>query len=423
MKIPLLRKRLAMPGDIFMLVFSFVVLLSSSCRTIDGVPVGLENGYGSIEITSNVDSARIFIDLNQSGRFEFTGKFTSATQSVRLDSVPAGHHTVKLQKDCYQMLSGEISVLVRTGQVSQLYLPMKLLSTVSGLLVSSMPESAQVLVDGVPVGFSPLRVECLEAGPHTVSFHKSNYQPFEIQVNLAGGKTDTIAVVLSLKRTVLFEHFTSSNCANCPEADAIQEDLLKELHPSDVVVIEYHTAIPFPGDPMYIAAKRDNDARVRFYQINSTPVIVVDGILFEEGAAELKSRLLQDLRERKRKAPIVALEIQNFFQNEGSIRGRLKVAAFQDLRQAVLLVAVIEKEIRFANPPGINGQTRFSYVLRKLWPTSQGLSLSVPAGTDCVIPFEIKKEADWNRDQLHVVAFIQDVWTKEILQAAWTLFP
>ena len=83
-----------------------------------------------------------------------------------------------------------------------------------------------------------------------------------------------------------------------------------------------------------------------------------------------------------------------------------------------LYVGVIEKEIHFTSAPGSNGEKDFYSVMKKLLPSSSGLTLGqLKAGDYFAYSFTWELANVYNNDQLSAVAWVQDPTTKEVHQA------
>lgn len=71
--------------------------------------------------------------------------------------------------------------------------------------VTSRPSGAQVRVDGVPVGQTPIKGHPLPAGPHKVTVTRTGHQPQQQPVTVKAGSTATLAVALEPTRASLPE--------------------------------------------------------------------------------------------------------------------------------------------------------------------------------------------------------------------------
>ncbi|MDD1720122.1 MAG: PEGA domain-containing protein [Methanoregulaceae archaeon] len=76
-----------------------------------------------------------------------------------------------------------------------------LTAEVGALAVNSSPPGAGVFLDGKPGGNTPVRLEGILAGNHTVVMEKDGYMGAELPVTVQGGSTTEITVALSLAAT------------------------------------------------------------------------------------------------------------------------------------------------------------------------------------------------------------------------------
>jgi hypothetical protein len=87
----------------------------------------------------------------------------------------------------------------------------------------------------------------------------------------------------------------------------------------------------------------------------------------------------------------------------------------------VAQVALLEKTITFATAPGSNGETEFYEVMKKMLPDASGTALATTwaAGDDDTLTFAVPIP-NWYYDirQLEVVAFVQEMTSKNIKQGA-----
>src|SRR5206468_734917 len=87
-------------------------------------------------------------------------------------------------------------------------------------------------------------------------------------------KPDTVAARKGKNnRMVVLELFTGVQCPPCVSADIAFDALLKTYKSSDVILLQYHLHIPGP-DPL---TNKDSEARSKFYGVQGTPTMVLDG--------------------------------------------------------------------------------------------------------------------------------------------------
>jgi thiol-disulfide isomerase/thioredoxin len=96
-------------------------------------------------------------------------------------------------------------------------------------------------------------------------------------------------------KAVLVELFTGSECPPCVGADLGLDGLIESYPSKYLAVLEYHLPIPRP-DPMM---NPDTKERQDFYEIRSTPTVVVDGAKLPPGGGARKDaeRLYRQYKE------------------------------------------------------------------------------------------------------------------------------
>lgn len=406
----------------FPLILLAAVALSglAACTVTDGDILRTGSETGSIRISANVDSAAIFLDGID------TGRQTSGAAPVVLESVPVGTRIVRVTREGFRSLQDSVAVVVSSGAPAEVAFQLEAIAQVGAIAIDTRPDSALILIDGVPRGtspYSPLTVAGLEPRAYTVAIHKAGHAPVTRTVTVLAD--DTVSVTNSLQpiRSVAVEHFSNTSCQPCVEADITIERVLDELGPAAVVSVGYHPNFPGIDDPMYLAAQAGNDARIQYYSVPGAPAIYIDG-LTGFGAFNLETRLRTEIANRQAVTPVALVDIFDIDRGGGQLTGRVRVEARSALpANTVLLIAVIEKEVVYPQPPGTNGQTYFFDVFRGFHPDGNGTAIPLAAGAHRFVPFTIPIDGGWNATELEVVALLQDMNTKEILQTAWTRYP
>jgi tetratricopeptide (TPR) repeat protein len=253
----------------------------------------------------------------------------------------------------------------------------------------------------------------------------------------------------SAKRTnriALAELFTGSGCGPCVAADLGFDGLLERYSRKDVVVLVYHLHIPLP-DPMTNPATVE---RGKYYAVPGTPTPVVDGFrLPSAGGSRDMTKGFFD-----RVNPKIESELESPAQAQitltGSFEGDLVKAnvTVDELKtpsaDLKLQIALTEEEIRYT---GENGIRFHPMVVRSLGgKDANGFALTGSAATKVEWTFdvkamstEIKKYLDTYEQQGHrgdtftfiekkfqidlnklsLVAFVQNMKTKEVLQTVY----
>ena len=229
------------------------------------------------------------------------------------------------------------------------------------------------------------------------------------------------------ERTVLVEHFTQASCPPCASYNPGFQATL-DANASFIAPIRYQTS--FPGfDPMYFENTTDVNTRQNFYNINGVPNPVLQG----DPNAGISNNSLNTAHNSS--SPFIinlSAELSNILGNTTADFPQLNANTEIDIEMEIIastavsgnlraFIVVTEEVIEYASPPGSNGETVFYNVMRKMLPTANGSVLSnFSSGSSTTI------NQSWNvgsyiKDisQLAVVAFVQDITTKEIYQAAF----
>lgn len=116
---------------------------------------------------------------------------------AKKEHIPEGEYTLMLRKQGYETSQGK--VLIKNGVT--LTVEDKLAAAKGALTVTSVPPGATVVLDGREAGSTPVTVEGVSSGSHTVLLKRDYFEPFEGSVSL--GKTERGPFSGTLKRKLL----------------------------------------------------------------------------------------------------------------------------------------------------------------------------------------------------------------------------
>lgn len=266
----------------------------------------------------------------------------------------------------------------------------------------------------------------------TVTFDNLTITPGQqlnitVTANLTGDEnppnntlTQTTLYLPGFARKVLLEEFTSSTCAPCaannPTIDAFVHNKF-----DSIVAIKYHMNWPSPGnDPMYLYNPQQQTDRRTYYGINAVPSVIMDGVVRPEYPYTLPNSLPDAFNSRKTKGTPINLSVTNTRIPGDTIRADITLTISSNLPagQYFMRVHAIERVVRYATPPGTNGEKDFYDVFRRAYPNSQGTQIPTTAGT---YNYTIKYPLDlqvWVDSLIYTAVFVQNDATKEILNAA-----
>lgn len=222
---------------------------------------------------------------------------------------------------------------------------------------------------------------------------------------------------LSVKRYVLLEHFTNSRCGICSFKNPPFYTFLQK-YPQDVHHISVHPVFPYNNCIFYQAAKDDNTARVATYgnEVVGTPTWAIGGKNLTQNITE--SMLTSALGGR---SP-VSLQVQDQ-ANTGNFSTSILVTNHSALPEGKykLYAILVEKKVEYNAP---NGEKIHHDVLRRILNGKDGSDITrLGAGATTTFSFSGTTLSEWKADQLAVVAFIQNVDTKEVLNSGTRFDP
>jgi hypothetical protein len=142
-----------------------------------------EAGAGTIRVVSTEPEAQVFIDGEKLG---------TAPQEK---AVSAGEHFVVVQKEGWAKFERKVTIEPGDNQVVQARL-----EQVGGVRFVSTPSGAQVLVDGRPIGVTPMVDEQITAGEHVVTIRKQGFADFETPIKVEAGKVGVVNAALEIYR-------------------------------------------------------------------------------------------------------------------------------------------------------------------------------------------------------------------------------
>ena len=135
---------------------------------------------GTLKVVSMVPEALVFIDGAAVGKVPVEKKLS------------AGEHPVVVRLDGFKQF--EQKVRVEAGQTVTVQASLK---PVGRLRILTTPAQAQVMINGLPAGKTPLDQE-VEVGETVVSIEMPGFQRFEQTLTIEGGKTQTLSRELAI---------------------------------------------------------------------------------------------------------------------------------------------------------------------------------------------------------------------------------
>ena len=231
--------------------------------------------------------------------------------------------------------------------------------------------------------------------------------------------------LFAYEKLSLVERFTNASCAPCASINnswynATTQNLVNNEMISHLV---YNVWWPGANDPMYLLNVADNTTRTNYYGCNSVPWIEVNATHISNSQASLTSAVTSG---NSQFAPFKIILSQEAFSENliqigvKIIRDPTDVTTFGNVK---LRIALTEKTVTYASPPGTNGESEFYSICRKMLPDASGTSFTVPAPGDTVelsvqyVPTSAFLAAV-DLEDIRVVAFIQEDPSQVVYQSA-----
>ncbi len=239
-------------------------------------------------------------------------------------------------------------------------------------------------------------------------------------------------------RAVLLEMFTGAACEPCISVDLAVEAMLRRYSRQDLVVISHHMHAP-STDPLVSGAA---DARAKFYGARGAPAVYLDGEGIEpgEGTAAVARPAFDELDAAVRKRIVAAAGAKIDLKAQWSgtdLKVTAEASGYEPAPGLRLQLFLVEKEVSYS---GENGFRLHPMVVR----SSKGLAALQGEWTIAVdrVPDELRQHMEGYLDgmrarfparaftlrderyavdarKLAVVAVLQDVETKKVLQSVY----
>ncbi len=207
---------------------------------------------------------------------------------------------------------------------------------------------------------------------------------------------------------VLVEIGTGTGCPYCPGAAMGADDLIENGKP--VAVLEYHSynsSDPFNNDASL--------ARAAYYGITGFPTAIFDGVNSYVGGSNnqsLYSTYLPFVEAREAIKVGVGIMFTTVATDDG-YQVTVTLTKYGPIvgDNFVLQFAVSESNIAY----NWQGQTKLDYVERLMLPDANGTPVDLQNNTTITKNYNVQVDSSWNFNELEVVAFVQNLETKEIL--------
>lgn len=235
-----------------------------------------------------------------------------------------------------------------------------------------------------------------------------------------------------VKRRTLLEVYSSSTCGPCRPGNIVLKNVTDQMAPDEYAYIKYQYSFPGTGDPYF---NPESAQRAAIYNgVSAVPTTFIDGI----DRINPNSATLAMVRNRQTIPAFIDIEAQAVMAWKDNVTFELNVKPYLNFDAGLrLFVAVNEK--RTTRNAKTNGETEFFNVFKRFAFGHQGMALpALTKGVDRPITGNVQFNGtyrlplnaqtnniiNWNTEHsiesfsnLEIVVFIQDINTKQILQA------
>lgn len=220
---------------------------------------------------------------------------------------------------------------------------------------------------------------------------------------------------VSAKHLVLHEKFTNTGCAPCARFAPASDSLLN-MRLSDVVAVTYHGFYPQPDDPFYIASKDDVDPRISLYDVTGYPSVFLNGAQIQTSIPAIEQQIDRLLEDEQ----VMDLSIASVLK-DGKLNVKVTATPLKELGNSNLRLFVAAAEETVVLPgPAANGEIEFNHEFRHFLHDPAGYDMGdFSTLTPATFENEWTVEGFDNTDELCVVAWIQDMETKEVIEACY----
>ena len=224
---------------------------------------------------------------------------------------------------------------------------------------------------------------------------------------------------------VLIEEFTETGCGACSEYDSAFQ-AMTNANASKVAVINYHCF--YTGDPFNNYMKA-GDQRYAFYGIkDGFPSVMMNGKKPGGTTAHMHYATVSVVDAMYNQPAQFKLEIIAKPTGKGNIHSadiNVKATALKNnpSKNLRLFVVSTESNINYKeryHSTAVNGLNDFNHIIRALLPDSNGVAIStqITGNVSKAKVSLINDDKEINFKEVRVIAFIQDMVTKEVLGAA-----
>jgi len=368
--------------------------------------IGPVTPTGSIYINSQPSGAQIFVDQVN------TGCLTPDT----IRNIPIGLHQIEVFRDGYQNPAGSVQLNVKQDSTHNLAFNLEKIIEFGLFAIHTSPDGAAIFIDDQFTGkYSPDTLQ-LESGNYRVSVQKNGFLDYQWETKINRDSLTSLQIPLEVRQTVLMESFGNVSCQPCTTAAHNLDQFTTANPDKDFAVMEYYAYWPKTDDPFYKESPNDVKERLNYYSVFTLPTLKMDGIRNSDASqyASIEADFLS--LSSAHSAPL-AISLSERMDGctltvTAEIHDMDNLLSNPQLR---LFIAVSEDSIHYSSPPGDNGLKDFNYVFRRFLTSKTGDAIVSGSGP-VAMDYQISWPDDWNYSNANLIAFIQDISNKQVIQ-------
>jgi hypothetical protein len=258
-----------------------------------------------------------------------------------------------------------------------------------------------------------------------ITFNLNSSKNIKVYINWSADEnhandTVTQATVFlpGVQKNILFEAHTSTTCGPCASQNPALDAFVQQ-HFDSIIAIKYHAWWPSLGDPMYNANIPQCRVRILYNSVSAIPCLQVDGVI-QQISNYSTTTLLPPFNTRRALASPLGITVTDTRLPGDTIKATININVVSALPSGGdyrLRINAIERKITYATAPGSNGETIFYDVFRKMYPSTNGISINYTPG-NYVVEYKYKRDASWVDSMMYTAVFIQDEYTHEVINCA-----
>ncbi len=209
---------------------------------------------------------------------------------------------------------------------------------------------------------------------------------------------------------VFLEHFTNTRCGSCANRNPALFSTIAN-YKEQVHHIAVHPSVPYSSCVLYQANTMDNNARKDYQSVFATPRVFMNGVR-TSGSSLITASALDAAIGQK-----TSLGVQvNANATASNLSGNVEVFTTGDAPTGNfrLMIVATEKLLAYNAP---NGEDEHHDVLRDSWEANGTAITPAAKGGSVTVDFDFALDADWNANEMYILAWVENIDTKEVLNS------